>query len=94
MDGGTPADLSGASCKGFFLRADGEVVMIDGSVDGNKLRVMLTSACYQVAGNLSAAMRLFIGGAIITVAVALLSVGKAQTDVVVGPYSTIPACLP
>lgn len=49
-DGGAPAQLDGYTVVGAFARADGNVVMLGGTIDGSIVDVELTSACYAVPG--------------------------------------------
>lgn len=49
-DGGAPAQLDGYTVIGAFARADGNVVMLGGTIDGSTVDVELTSACYAVPG--------------------------------------------
>ena len=49
-DGGNPAQLDGYTVIGAFARADGNVVMLGGTIDGSTVDVELTSACYAVPG--------------------------------------------
>lgn len=49
-DGGDPAQLDGYTVIGAFARADGNVVMLGGTIDGSTVDVELTSACYAVPG--------------------------------------------
>lgn len=43
-------NLAGCACVGFFVRADGNTTVINGSVEGNKAYVEVPQACYAYAG--------------------------------------------
>lgn len=60
---GVSVNLSGASCIGYFIRADGVTELIqNGSVSGNKATVTLPAACYAVDGPFQLAIVLTGGG--------------------------------
>ena len=62
------ADLTGASVAGYFLRSDGETVMVVGSVtDGNVVNVTLAQECYAIEGLMRAIVRVTLNGVITTV---------------------------
>ena len=52
LDGGEAANLSGFTCKGQFVRADGSVVTITGSVSGNVASIKFSTGCYAIPGQL------------------------------------------
>lgn len=47
---GTAEDLTDASCKAWFVRADGVTVPIDGSISNSKITVTLPANCYAMTG--------------------------------------------
>ena len=53
-----PVDLSGASVTAYFLRVDGNAVMVTGEATGNVASVTLTQECYAFAGGLRGVMRI------------------------------------
>lgn len=53
-----PFDLTGYTPSGYLLRADGNSVLLDGTVDGNTATVPLSPACYKVPGFFAAFVRL------------------------------------
>lgn len=85
LDNGVPADLSGATITGNFLRDDGATVKVTGSVSGNIASVTLTDACYAVEGKLVGTMRAVISGATITLAAVVYTVKLLTSGDVVDP---------
>lgn len=58
MVGKEPADLSGASVVGYFLRADGATVIVNGTVSDNVASVTLSPECYAVSGGMRGLVRI------------------------------------
>lgn len=44
------ADFESATCQGFFIRADGKTIILDGQVSGKTASVVLAPNCYNVTG--------------------------------------------
>lgn len=78
--GSAPADLTGARCEGWFVRADGVTVPIDGEVDGSTATVTLLPACYAVPGRFALAVKLALGDVIHTILRAEGSIDVSRTD--------------
>ena len=57
LDGGQPATLTG-SVVGWFQRADGNTVVVAGTLDGNTASVTLADACCAVEGPMVGIMRI------------------------------------
>lgn len=74
------ADLTGARCEGWFIRADGVTVPIDGETDGNVATVTLLPACYAVPGRFTLAVKLVQGSVIHTILRAEGSIDVSRTD--------------
>lgn len=55
---GAEADLSAYEVTGYFLRADGERVMLEGTTSGNVISVALDENCYAETGSYGAFVRL------------------------------------
>ena len=85
LDNGVPANLSGATITGSFLRADGNTVLVSGTVSGNIASVTLTDACYAVEGKLVGTMRAVISGATVTLAAVVYTVKLLTSGDVVNP---------
>lgn len=88
LDNGVPADLSGANITGSFLRADGNTVLVSGTVSGNVASVTLTNVCYAVEGKLVGTMRAVISGATVTLAAVVYTVKLLTSGDVVDPGVT------
>lgn len=93
-DGGADADLTGCSCIGYFLRADGETVAISGSglagVDGSSAWVVLPVSCYAVPGRGGLIIRLIKGDVRSTVLTMECSVYQSTTGQIIDPGHVVP----
>lgn len=83
--------LTGAGCVGYFIRADGTTVLIDGTVSGNIALVTLPAACYAVQGRCKLSVTLTMGSAIHTLLQVEGYVDTTRTDAAVDPGSVIPS---
>lgn len=77
-------NLSGV-CIGYFMRADGTTILLDGELDGNKAHVTLNNSCYAVAGQFSLVLK---NGAT-TIAACTGRVYRCSTDVIEEGESTL-----
>ena len=84
-DSGEPATLSG-EVRGYFIRSDGNTVIMSGTIDGNKVTVVLPSACYTVVGQFS----LVIKVSQVAVGACTGYVYQSNTDSTVDPEHVIP----
>lgn len=93
-DGGRAADLTGCSCIGYFLRADGETVAISGSglagIDGSTAWVVLPVSCYAVPGRGGLIIRLIKGDVRSTVLTMECSVYQSTTGQIIDPGHVVP----
>ena len=88
---GEPETLGG-TCAGYFIRADGNTVVIaDGVVSGNLAYVTLPEACYAVEGNFSLAIKVSGGGVTGTMRIVDGVVSRTSTSAVVDPGTIIPS---
>lgn len=88
---GTPESLSGI-CTGYFIRADGETVVIsNGTISGNKATVTLPEACYVVEGQFALAIKVSNGGVTTTMRIIDGVVNRTTTSVIVDPGTIIPS---
>lgn len=78
---GEAANLTGTRCEGWFIRADGATVAIDGEIVENTAIVTLLPACYAVAGRFTLAVKLVQGSVIHTILRAEGSIDISRTDV-------------
>lgn len=81
--GSAAANLSGANCKAYFIRADGVTVPIDGTVSGNVASVTLLPNCYAVQGRFELSVDLILGDVIHTVLHADGSLYRTRTDAMI-----------
>lgn len=91
FDGGRAVALTGATVTGYFVRTDGNTVVVQGSVDGSTAIVTLAQACYAFEGDLKGVMRLTLGGKTVTLSVLTLMVRKVLTDAIIDPGNVIPS---
>lgn len=88
---GEPENIGG-TCSGYFIRADGETVVIaDGIVNGNEAYVELPEACYAIEGQFTLAIKLIGGGATGTMRIVDGVVSRTTTDEIVDPGTLIPS---
>ena len=83
-NGGEAADLSGAVCEAYFIRADGVTVMLDGAVSGSTATVTLGANCYAVPGRFELAVKLTQGDTVHTILRVEGSVTASRTDAMTG----------
>lgn len=77
---GVPADLTGYTVRGYFIRSDETTVSITGSKSGNVATVQLNASCYALKGLLKGVVRLEKTGEVITVSAMHVRVDVATTD--------------
>lgn len=77
---GEPADLTGYTVRGYFIRSDETTVSITGSKTGNVATVQLNASCYALKGLLKGVVRLEKTGEVITVSAMHVRVDVATTD--------------
>lgn len=85
LDGGVPADLSGAAVTGYFVREDGVTVAVPGVVGGHIVSVTLAQNCYAVAGRLGGVLRMVLAGKTVTLSSVVFTVKRLTTDSMVDP---------
>lgn len=88
-DGGAAADLSGAACEAYFVRADGVTVMLDGVISGSTASVTLGANCYAVPGRFELAVKLKKGEIVHTILRVEGSVTTSRTDAMTGAGSGV-----
>lgn len=77
---GEPADMTGYTVRGYFIRSDETTVSITGSKSGNVATVQLNASCYALKGLLKGVVRLEKTGEVITVSAMHVRVDVATTD--------------
>lgn len=91
---GVPENLGAAVCSGYFIRANGETVVISGGVvQGNVAYITLPQACYAIEGYFSLAIKLANVSDGITGTMRIVDgvVSNTTTDTVIDPGSVIPS---
>lgn len=92
LRGGIPVDISGCTAMGYFIRANGSTVVINGgNCSGNEAYVTLPSACYAVEGNFSLALKLVTSSVTSTMRIIDGTVVDSTLGSLVDPGSTIPS---
>ena len=90
LDGGEPAQITG-NITGYFVRADGNTVVVTGELSGHIASVTLAQACYAIEGDLRAVMRLKVGESTITLSALILHVRSEISDSIIDPGEVIPS---
>lgn len=88
---GAEADLTGVSCAGYFVRQNGDTVVITGTVNGNRAYVDLPQACYAYEGQFSLAIKLTGGDVTGTMRIVDGVVRRTTTDTTVDPGTLVPS---
>lgn len=89
-DGGQSVSLNSGEAVGYFVRHDGATVPVNGSVSGNVASVIMPASAFAVPGELTAIMKISLGGAILTAAVARFNVRGDITATVIDPGTAVP----
>lgn len=89
---GNPIDVSDFSCIGYFMRADGETVVINGGTadENGVLSVHLPQACYAVEGQFSLALKITGGGHTGTIRIVDGTVMKTTAGDIIDPGDVVP----
>lgn len=88
---GEAEDLTGVSCSGYFVRADGQTVVITGTVEDNKAFVTIPQSACAVEGNFSLAIKLVGSGVTGTMRIVDGTVSSTTTETIVDPGQVIPS---
>ena len=91
MNNGEPVSMSGASCIGYFIRSDGETLVINGTVSNGVAYVELPAAAYAKEGQFSLAIKVTGTGFANTMRIVDGTVVKTTTDNMYDPASEIPS---
>lgn len=90
LDDGRPAEISG-HVRGFFVRADGNTVMVEGTAEGNFALVTLTEECYAYEGDLKGIMQISDDTSTITISALLFRVRSGYTTEIIDPGEIVPS---
>ena len=85
-DDGAPATLTG-SCVGYFIRDDGQTVVVQGETHQNTASVTLNNGCYDVVGQFSLVIK--VGN--VTVGACTGYVYRSKSDIVIDPGGVVPS---
>ena len=88
--GGKPAAIAG-TVTGYFIRSDGYMVPVEGSLDGHIASVTLNASCYAVEGDMRAVMQIETDGLTLTLAAIILPVRRLLSDSIVDNEHKIPS---
>lgn len=85
-DDGAEASITG-DVTGYVIRADGETVIVSGTLDGNRASIILPAECYAIVGIISIVIK--VGST--TVGACTGHVYQTSTDAIVDPGQVIPS---
>lgn len=86
-----PLEIDGAGVIGYFIRADGYTVPVNGTASGNVAKVTLSESCYAVIGQFNLIIKVTIGSERKAVFWGNGYVTRSQTDAIIDPSQTIPS---
>lgn len=86
-----PLEIDGAGVIGYFIRADGYTVPVDGTASGSVAKVMLSESCYAVVGQFNLIIKVTVGSERKAVFWGNGYVTRSQTDAIIDPSQTIPS---
>lgn len=91
LDNGEDIVVSG-TVTGYFVRPDGNTIMVAGTLEGNIASVILPQAVYAQKGNVQGIVRLSYGnGQIVTLSALILPIRQVLTDSIIDPGEVIPS---
>lgn len=86
-----PLKIDGAGVIGYFIRADGYTVPVDGTASGSVAKVTLSESCYAVIGQFNLIIKVTVGSERKAVFWGDGYVTRSQTDAIIDPSQTIPS---
>jgi hypothetical protein len=90
LRGSEQESVAGFSCIGYFIRADGNTIVISGTVEGNKAYVDLPETCYAVEGGFTLAIKLSDGTQTGTIRIVDGTVVNTSNGSIIDPGSVVP----
>lgn len=88
---GVKVDLSDCAVNGYFIRADGSTVVMNGAVNSSGVAyVRLPASCYTVEGNFSLAIKITGGDEAGTMRIVDGTVVNTTTGTIIDPGSVVP----
>ena len=91
LNNGEPVSMIGAACTGYFIRADGITLVINGSISNGIAFVELPAAAYSVGGNFTLAVKVAATGIAETMRIVDGTVVLTTTGTVNDPSSEVPS---
>lgn len=88
---GEPVSMAGAACIGYFIRADGITLVINGTINNGIAYVELPAAAYAVGGNFTLAIKITGTGFAETMRIVDGTVVLTTTGAISDPASEIPS---
>lgn len=89
LDGNAAATLSG-NVTGYIIRQDGDTVLVNGSLDGNRAYIDLPESAYAVPGQIQIAIRLTDGNTKTVLGAMTAYVQRTATGTIIDPGHVIP----
>lgn len=86
-----PLEINGAGVIGYFIRADGYTVPVDGTASGSVAKVTLSESCYAVIGQFNLIIKVTVGSERKAVFWGNGYITRSQTDAIIDPSQTIPS---
>ena len=88
---GEPVSMNGAACVGYFIRADGITLVINGVISNGTAYVELPAAAYAVGGNFTLAVKVSGTGFTETMRIVDGTVVLTTTGAIYDPSSEVPS---
>lgn len=86
-----PLEIDGAGVIGYFIRADGYTVPVNGTASGSVAKVTLSESCYAVIGQFNLIIKVAVGSERKAVFWGNGYITRSQTDAIIDPSQTIPS---
>ena len=86
-----PLEIDGAGVIGYFIRADGYTVPVNGTASGSVAKVTLSESCYAVIGQFNLIIKVTVGSERKAVFWGNGYITRSQTDAIIDPSQTIPS---
>ena len=86
-----PLEIDGAGVIGYFIRADGYTVSVEGTASGNVAKATLSESCYAVIGQFNLIIKVTVGIERKAVFWGNGYVTRSRTDAIIDPSQTIPS---
>ena len=90
LKNGEAVSLTGCNCSGFFMRPDGNTIVIEGTIEGNKAYVNIPEACYAYTGNYTLSIKVTGTGFAGTMRIIDGTIVDTKTGSFIDPGSVIP----